>query len=388
MAVTLRKLLEYVEDQNLCVIAGEKNLDNLVRWTHMVESTEISSFLEGQEIAFTTGVALKSEGELMDVVRSIVEHRASGIIINLGPYIKKVPREAIDYCNAEGVPLMTAPWQSMMAHIMQIFTMKITESDKENLELSAAVKNAIFFADQEELYMPALERYHYSPDWSYCVAMLEVLRGAGHPDRDRRKKLIKYAESQLLYQIKDLIIFELEKRIVIVFARRSEEEIREAAEKIVWNCRNMLSQGEKIFVGVGQKTKNMKCISKSYSQAEKVLKLQVSRTHDSEVKGYRGLGLYKLLLSMDDKEIVKEYYQDVLGRLIQYDETHNMDCCKVLYTYLKYSGSVKDTAEELYVHRNTINKKINKIEEITGCNLSVLRNRVSFSIAFMLEEIL
>lgn len=388
MAVTLRRLLEHVEDQNVKVLAGGRNLDRLVRWTHMVESTEISTFLEGQEVAFTTGVALKSPGELMDVVRSIAEHRASGIIINLGPYIKEVPDKIIEYCEEEGIPLMTAPWQSMMAHIMQIFTMKITESDKENLELSSAVKNAIFFPDQEELYMPALERYHYSPEWSYCTAMIEILRGAGHLDYDRRKKLVKYVESQLIYEFKNVIIFELEKRIVIVFSKRMEKEIKEAAERIVKNCRSMLSKGEKIFIGIGQKTKSMKCISKSYYQAENVLKLQISRNHADEVKGYRGLGLYKLLLCMDDQEIVKEYYQDVLGKLLQYDEAHGGDCCKVLYTYLKYSGSVKETADELFVHRNTVNKKINKIEDITGCDLSVLENRVMFSIAFMLEEII
>ena len=50
--------------------------------------------------------------------------------------------------------------------------------------------------------------------------------------------------------------------------------------------------------------------------------------------------------------------------------------------------SVKETADELFVHRNTINKKINKIEEITGFNLSDLDIRVRFKVAFMIQEIL
>ena len=61
MAVTLRKLLECVEEEKIHILAGQNNLDRAVRWTHMVESIEISTFLEGQEIAFTTGAALKSE---------------------------------------------------------------------------------------------------------------------------------------------------------------------------------------------------------------------------------------------------------------------------------------------------------------------------------------
>ena len=38
MAVTLRKLLESVEEERIQILAGKNNLDRAVRWTHMVES--------------------------------------------------------------------------------------------------------------------------------------------------------------------------------------------------------------------------------------------------------------------------------------------------------------------------------------------------------------
>ena len=44
MAVTLRKLLECVEEEKIQILAGKNNLDRAVRWTHMVESIEISTF--------------------------------------------------------------------------------------------------------------------------------------------------------------------------------------------------------------------------------------------------------------------------------------------------------------------------------------------------------
>jgi DNA-binding PucR family transcriptional regulator len=150
----------------------------------------------------------------------------------------------------------------------------------------------------------------------------------------------------------------------------------------------MLSGGERSYLGIGQCTKNMKCIAKSYNQAAGVLKLQKSINQDQKAITYSSLGLYKLLLVMDDKDIVKEYYTEVMGMILRYDETHDTDFCKVLECYLKHGGSVKDTAEELFVHRNTINKKINKIEEITGFDLSDLDTRVKFKIAFMIQEIL
>lgn len=89
MAITLRRLLEFVKDEELEILSGEDNLDRVVRWTHVVEAMEISTFLEGQEVALTTGVALKSEEELFDLVKCIIDNQATALIINTGPYIKR-----------------------------------------------------------------------------------------------------------------------------------------------------------------------------------------------------------------------------------------------------------------------------------------------------------
>ena len=118
------------------------------------------------------------------------------------------------------------------------------------------------------------------------------------------------------------------------------------------------------------------------------MKLQKRRNQDKTAVVYRELGLYKLLLAMEDTEIVREYYIEMMGALLKYDEAKQTDYCKVLECYLNHDGSVKEAAEELYVHRNTINKKINKIEEITGLDLSSLDVRSRFKIAFMIQEIL
>lgn len=387
-AVTLRSLLGAVEDENLTILAGEDHLDQAVRWIHMVESIEISSFLEGQEITFTTGAALTSQDELYEMVKMIIDNRAAAIVINLGPYIKKVPEKVVEYCREHRFPLITAPWETHMAHIMQIFCMKITEADKESMELSSAVKNAIFFPNQEELYFPALERYHYSPKWSYCAAMIEIVQGVQVIEGDRRRKIQKYIENQLLFQERDVIVFEIEDKILLIFNQLSEEEVIAELQQVIRNYQGLLRKDERSYIGIGKGTKNMQCISKSYNQAKGALRLQKTRNLPEQATSYTELGLYKILLAMEDKGIGREYYQEMLGKLIKYDETDHTDYCKVLECYLNHSGKVKETSEELFVHRNTVNKKINKIEEILGCDLSELDTRVKFKIAFMIQEIL
>lgn len=61
---------------------------------------------------------------------------------------------------------------------------------------------------------------------------------------------------------------------------------------------------------------------------------------------------------------------------------------KKLWCYLKHNGSVKDTADELFVHRNTINYKLNRVAEILNLNLSSLDTRLQLTLGFMLQDML
>ena len=73
---------------------------------------------------------------------------------------------------------------------------------------------------------------------------------------------------------------------------------------------------------------------------------------------------------------------------MEYDEKNNSDLAVVLRCYLKHNGSVKETADELFVHRNTINYKLNKASELLDMDLSSLNNRLQISVGFMLQDML
>ena len=91
MAVRLERLLEAVEDQEICLLAGASGLRTPIRWVHMVEGTEISTFLEGGELAFVTGIALCPECTLEQLVRDIQAHGAGAFSSMWGPISRRCP---------------------------------------------------------------------------------------------------------------------------------------------------------------------------------------------------------------------------------------------------------------------------------------------------------
>ena len=105
MAVELRKLLERVKHTDITLIAGEDGLSNLVSWVHMIETKEASIFLEGGEIAFSTGVGLNNGLSILELVKMIQENHAAGVVLNIGPFIENIPQEVIDFGNLKNFPI-------------------------------------------------------------------------------------------------------------------------------------------------------------------------------------------------------------------------------------------------------------------------------------------
>ena len=130
MAVTLREIIKQVQHLEMKLVAGETGLDHEVSWTHMVDSDTISAFLQGQELTFTTGLGLNENLTLLRLVKEVWRNKASGIVINTGPYISEIGQDVIDFANEKGFPVFEVPWKVRMAEIMRIICFAITKEQQ------------------------------------------------------------------------------------------------------------------------------------------------------------------------------------------------------------------------------------------------------------------
>jgi DNA-binding PucR family transcriptional regulator len=104
-------------------------------------------------------------------------------------------------------------------------------------------------------------------------------------------------------------------------------------------------------------------------------------------EAYHGRSLYSVLKNQLSKKEMERYVEEVLGPIKEYDRYNDTNMEEVLKTYLDCNGSVQEAAKKMYVHRNTINYKIKKIESLTHKDVSSLKVREDFDIAFMIQEI-
>ena len=77
-----------------------------------------------------------------------------------------------------------------------------------------------------------------------------------------------------------------------------------------------------------------------------------------------------------------------VGPLVEYDRARSGDHIETLRTYLACSGSVRETARRMFVHRNTVTYKLNRIAEILGVDLSDFSVREQLDCALKVLELL
>lgn len=387
MAVELNRLMEQVSHMDITLLAGKEGLNNLVSWVHMVETMEASDFLEGGEIAFTTGLGLSSRLPLVSLIEHIYEKKAAGIIVNIGPFIENIPQDAIDFCDKRDFPLFIIPWKAHLAEVMRIFCFSITKSDQKHLETAAAFKNAIFFPKQEELYVVPLSQRDFHVNWKYaaCVIKLENPKGKL---LTRLSTITIGLNNYLQHNYSDFAIFSHDTEILVVVANYDEALLHTFINDLMNRSKLFLTGRETLSFGVGKLTKSIRCLYKSYHQAESIQRLQSREKISKSLVFYSDMGIYKLLMGIEDKEIIQEYYEKAILPLCDYDEKNNSDLTQVLRSYLSHNGSVKETADELFVHRNTINYKLNKIAELLDIDLSSLNARLQLSVGFMILDML
>ena len=95
MSIMLKQLCSDAETKyNLKLIAGKDGMDNTVRWVHMVEDRQVPDFLHGNELVFTTGIGHVGMDPLLEFVKRLRQHNASGVVVNIGPYHCTAPLAA------------------------------------------------------------------------------------------------------------------------------------------------------------------------------------------------------------------------------------------------------------------------------------------------------
>ncbi|MBR6478463.1 MAG: helix-turn-helix domain-containing protein [Lachnospiraceae bacterium] len=161
----------------------------------------------------------------------------------------------------------------------------------------------------------------------------------------------------------------------------SGNELESIAETIV----DMVSAEAMISVRValGTVVGELKDISKSYKEAKMAMEVGKIFYAEKSVAAYHSLGIGRLIYQLP-VNLCKIFIEEIFGENIPTeldDETLN-----TLNKFFENNLNVSETARQLYVHRNTLVYRIERIQESTGLNLRSFDDALTFKIALMVAN--
>ena len=177
-----------------------------------------------------------------------------------------------------------------------------------------------------------------------------------------------------------------ERNIVLIKSLRkddTEEEIGQTAKTIVdmLNAEAMLS----VKVSYGTVVNELKEVSKSYKEAKMALDVGKIFYIEKSVIGYEKLGIGRLIYQLP-VSLCRMFMNEIFGDNIpdKLDEETQI----TIHKFFENSLNVSETARQLYIHRNTLVYRIEKLEKETGLDIRNFDDALTFKIALMVVSYL
>lgn len=101
---------------------------------------------------------------------------------------------------------------------------------------------------------------------------------------------------------------------------------------------------------------------------------------------YEDLYLYHLVQVLQKNPLVMAVAQEKIDLLYQYDKKYNSNLIHTLQVYLRCNGLKKETAEKLFIVRQTLYHRLEKIEQILGPDFMEYENRLYLEMVLLMTE--
>jgi purine catabolism regulator len=110
--------------------------------------------------------------------------------------------------------------------------------------------------------------------------------------------------------------------------------------------------------------------------------------HNATYYFYEDLHLYRLISLMSKHVNLKELAAEYLQPVIQYDQKYNGKLLETLKTYLECNGSKQEAASKLFIVRQTLYHRLQKLENILGEDFMDHEKRVAIEFMLLVQDYL
>ncbi|GAA4654088.1 PucR family transcriptional regulator [Anaerocolumna aminovalerica] len=244
--------------------------------------------------------------------------------------------------------------------------------DKDNFIKNLLLDNLLLV----DIYNRA-KKLHIETDVRRVVFIIET-------KNEKDVNALETVRSLFSGKTKDFITAVDEKNIILVKELKQSEsyEDMQKTAKVILDMLNTEAM-TKVHVAFGTIVNEIKDVSRSYKEAKMALDVGKIFYSDRNIVAYNNLGIGRLIYQLPMplcKMFIKEIFEG------KSPDDFDEETLTTINKFFENSLNVSETSRQLYIHRNTLVYRLDKLQKSTGLDLRVFEDAITFKIALMVVK--
>ncbi|HIZ06530.1 MAG TPA: helix-turn-helix domain-containing protein [Candidatus Eubacterium avistercoris] len=243
--------------------------------------------------------------------------------------------------------------------------------DKDNFIKNLLLDNLLLV----DIYNRA-KKLHIETEVKRVVYIIETNRDKDGNDLEKVRSLFEGKN-------RDFVTAVDEKNIIVVKEITEGDgsaDIGKTAEVILGMFKN---ENQDIHIAYGTVVNEIKEVSRSYKEARMALDVGKIFFEERRIIAYSALGIGRLIYQLPIplcKMFIKEIFDG------KSPDDFDDETLTTINKFFENSLNVSETSRQLYIHRNTLVYRLDKLQKSTGLDLRVFEDAITFKIALMVVK--
>ena len=349
----------------------------------MISNQVLQNTLEGlREISRTEFCIIDTDGKTLastysefeiqpQDIQAFVESQAASQLVKGYQYFKVCDDYQLEYILvAHGEDEDTYMVGKLAAFQIQSLIVAYKERfDKDSFIKNLLLDNLLLV----DIYNRA-KKLHIEADVRRVVMILEL-------EQEREHSSMESVKSLFGGKSKDFITAVDEKSIIIV-KELEENEGYEEMDKLAQTILDTLGleKENNTHIAYGTIVSELKEVSRSYKEARMALDVGKIFSPEKDVIAYSSLGIGRLIYQLPIP-LCKMFIKEIFGG--KSPDDFDEETLVTIDKFFENSLNVSETSRQLYIHRNTLVYRLDKLQKSTGLDLRVFEDAITFKIALM-----
>ena len=349
----------------------------------MISNQVLQNTLEGlREISRTEFCIIDTDGKTLastysefeiqpQDIQAFVESQAASQLVKGYQYFKVCDDYQLEYILvAHGEDEDTYMVGKLAAFQIQSLIVAYKERfDKDSFIKNLLLDNLLLV----DIYNRA-KKLHIDADVRRVVMILEL-------EQEREHSSMESVKSLFGGKSKDFITAVDEKSIIIV-KELEENEGYEEMDKLAQTILDTLGLEKEntTHIAYGTIVSELKEVSRSYKEARMALDVGKIFSPEKDVIAYSSLGIGRLIYQLPIP-LCKMFIKEIFGG--KSPDDFDEETLVTIDKFFENSLNVSETSRQLYIHRNTLVYRLDKLQKSTGLDLRVFEDAITFKIALM-----